>query len=218
MAFHTGTTSTFDAPDTPAPGLTACPWCDLLQREAVCTTSCVVRCWRCDGIIYRAIPGALDTALALTLAAAALFAIANVFPVMSLDLQGQHVSARLVDIVWSLQREGMAAIGAVVLVTLILTPALQIAARLYLLLPLRLGRTPRALAAASRVLDTMRRWSMVEVFVLAAIVCMHRLRQIADLEIDWGFWALGAVMLLFAATDSIFDARDLWTESARRAA
>jgi len=64
----------------------------------------------------------------------------------------------------------------------------------------------------------MRRWSMVEVFVLAAIVCMHRLRQIADLEIDWGFWALGAVMLLFAATDSIFDARDLWTESARRAA
>src|SRR6185436_5167723 len=160
MAFHTGTTSTFDAPDTPAPGLTACPWCDLLQREAVCTTSCVVRCWRCDGIIYRAIPGALDTALALTLAAAALFAIANVFPVMSLDLQGQHVSARLVDIVWSLQREGMAAIGAVVLVTLILTPALQIAARLYLLLPLRLGRTPRALAAASRVLDTMRRWSM----------------------------------------------------------
>jgi paraquat-inducible protein A len=137
---------------------------------------------------------------------------------MSLDLQGQHVSARLVDIVWSLQREGMAAIGAVVLVTLILTPALQIAARLYLLLPLRLGRTPRALAAASRVLDTMRRWSMVEVFVLAAIVCMHRLRQIADLEIDWGFWALGAVMLLFAATDSIFDARDLWTESARRAA
>ena len=109
----------------------------------------------------------------------------------------------------------MSAVGALVLLTLVLMPGLQIALRLYLLVPLRLGHVPRALARAARSFDTMRRWSRVEVFVLAAVVCMHRLAQIGRLEVEPGFWAIGAVMLLFAAADSIFDARDLWAHAAR---
>jgi len=68
------------------------------------------------------------------------------------------------------------------------------------------------MTAVSRVLAETRRWSMVEVFVLATVVCMHRLEQIADLEVGTGFWAIGAVMLLFAMADSIFDVRDLWAQ------
>lgn len=203
-------------PDTPGPGLTACPDCDLLQREVDCTASCVVRCRRCGALLYRAIPGALDTTLALTLAAAALFAIANVFPVLSLYLQGRQVSATLLEIARALHSDGMTAVGVVVFLTLIVMPGVEIAARLYLLLSLRFGRVPPALAIALRMLDTMRRWSMVEVFVLAAVVCMHRLAQIGSLQIEPGFWAIGAVMLLFAVTDSIFDARDLWMSPVRR--
>ena len=74
----------------------------------------------------------------------------------------------------------MTAVGVLVFLTLVLMPGLEIAARLYLLLPLRFGRVPPGVRrVAARLLDTMRRWSMVEVFVLAAVVCMHRLAQIA---------------------------------------
>ena len=86
MAFHTSS------------DLTACPHCDLLQREPVYVATCIVRCRRCGAVLYRAIPGALDTTLALTLAAAALFCIGNALPVMSLELQGQEVSATLIGI------------------------------------------------------------------------------------------------------------------------
>jgi paraquat-inducible protein A len=208
MAFQTRISGS-DSP-TDAPGLTACPDCDLVQREPECPAPCVVRCRRCGALLHRAIPHALDAALALMLAAAVLFVIGNIFPVMSLDLQGRHVSATLLGIARAFHDEGMPALGILVFLTLVLLPGLQIAATLYLLLPTRLGRVPRGLAAASRLLATMRRWSMVEVFVLAAVVCMHRLSQIADLGVHAGFWAIGAVMLLFAATDSVFDARDLW--------
>jgi len=196
--------------------LTACPHCDLLQREPQCATACVVRCRRCGAMLYRAIPGALDATLALTLAAAALFAIGNVFPVLSLDLQGQAIATTLFGIARALQAAGMDAVAALVLLTLLVMPALQIAARLYLLLPLRLGRIPPAFARAARALDTLRRWSMVEVFVLAAVVCMHRLAQIGQIEVDLGFWAIAAVMLLLATMDSLFDARDLWAHPAWR--
>jgi paraquat-inducible protein A len=216
MAFHTRT-SAFEPPsDALDPGLTACPDCDLVQREPECPTPCVVRCRRCGALLHRAIPQALDATLALMLAAAALFAIANVFPVMALDLQGRHVSATLFGIAHAFHNEGRTALGVLVFFTLVLLPGLQIAALLYLLLSVRLKRLPPAMTAVSRALATMRRWSMVEVFVLAAVVCMHRLAQIADLEVLAGFWAIGAVMLLFATADSIFDVRDLWAQPAAR--
>ena len=199
-----------------SPVMTACPQCDLLQREPEYAAACVVRCSRCGAVLYRAIPGALDTTLALTLAAAALFGIANVSPVLALELQGQVLSATLIGIARALHDAGMTAVGALVLLTLVVMPALQIAVRLYLLLPLRVGRIPPGFAAAARLLDAMRRWSMVEVFVLAAVVCMHRLAQIGRLEVEPGFWAVGAVMLLFAVMDSLFEARDLWGHPAWR--
>jgi paraquat-inducible protein A len=196
--------------------LIACPQCDLLQREPACTAACVVRCSRCQALLYRAIPGALDATLALSIAAAALFAVGNLFPVLSLGLQSQEVSATLVGIARALYGEGMPGLAALLLLTLVVMPALQIAARLYMLLPLFAGRVPRGLAHAARALDTMRRWSMVEVFILAAVVCMHRLAQEGRLEVEPGFWAIGAVMMLFAVMDSLFDARDLWAHPAWR--
>jgi paraquat-inducible protein A len=217
MAFQ-ARTNTFEPPsDAPGPRLTACPDCDLVQREPECEAACVVRCRRCGALLRHVVPRALDAAAALMLAAAVLFVIANVFPVMSLDLQGRHVSATVLGIARAFHDEGESAVGALVCLTLVLLPGLQIATALHLLLPVRFGRIPRALPAAARLLVAMRRWSMVEVFVLAAVVCMHRLSQIADLEVHAAFWALGAMMLLFAATDSIFDVRDLWTMSAEAA-
>jgi paraquat-inducible protein A len=216
MAFHSGSDSFELSPDAPGPSLTACPDCDLVQREPECTAACVVRCSRCGALIHRAIPHALDATLALMLAAAVLFAIANIYPVMSLDLQGRHVAATLLDVALAFHNEGRTPLGILVFVTLVLLPGLEIAAVLYLLLSLRLKRVPRGMSPVSRALAEMRRWSMVEVFVLATVVCMHRLAQIADLEVHGGFWAIGAVMLLFAMIDSIFDVRDLWIGLDRR--
>ncbi|MND01310.1 Paraquat-inducible protein A [compost metagenome] len=64
----------------------------------------------------------------------------------------------------------------------------------------------------------MRRWAMVEVFVLGAAVSIQRLDEIAQLELGPAFWAIGAVMLLTTATNSIFDTRALWSRAAGAAA
>jgi paraquat-inducible protein A len=112
--------------------------------------------------------------------------------------------------VQALADAGMTAVGFLVFMTLILMPGLEILGRLYMLVPLRFGRLPRGFALVSQILASVKTWSMVEVFVLAAVVSIHRLGQIAELEIGPGFWAICAVMVLFATTDSIFDTRALW--------
>ena len=194
--------------------LTACPDCDLVQRKPARVGSCTVSCRRCGALLYRDVLQAVDKTLALTLAAAIAFVIANIYPVMSLELQGRRVPATLLDMVQALDDQGMTSVGILIFMTLILMPALEILARLYLLVPLRFGRVPRSMGLVSQVLVSIKAWSMVEVFVLAAVVTIHRLRQIGWLELEPAFWAICAVMLLFAATDSIFDSRTLWARAA----
>src|SRR5262245_37625275 len=198
-----------------AAGLTACRECDLVQREPVCATACAVKCRRCGALLYHDITRGLDAVLALTLAAAILFVLANFLPVMSLQVQGRDVSTTLLGLTSALYDAGRPAVAALVLATLLLMPALQILMRVCLLLPLRLGGRPPHMALVTRVLATARAWGMVEVFFLAAVVCIHRLDQIGRLELEPAFWAIGGVMLLLTATDTVFDPRAPWARLAR---
>jgi len=190
------------------PALLACPECDLVQRS--CLDWGAVACCRCGATLHRRYPRALDATLALMIAAAVLFAVANVFPVMSLDLQGRHTEANLLGMAKALDAAGMTSVAILVAATVIVMPALEILAMIYLLVPLRLGLAPEGLVLVSRTLFAVRHWAMVEVFTLAALVSIGRLGYIGELELGVGFWAMGAVMFLFAVTDTIFDEHVLW--------
>ncbi len=66
----------------------ACPECDLLQREITLARGGAAHCRRCGAQLYRNIPCCLDWTVALLLAAAILFLIANTNPIVELEAQG----------------------------------------------------------------------------------------------------------------------------------
>jgi len=197
--------------------LIACPDCDLLQRSAPRSTTSA-RCARCGATLYRLVPHAHEMTLALMVAAAALFAMACSFPLMTLELHGRETAATVTGLAAAFHREGMSSIGLLVFVTLVLMPGIEIAVRLYQLVPLRLGFVPPALGPVSRLRRAVKPWSMIEVFVLAALVSIGRLDKIADLDLFPAFWALAAMMFLIAIADTIFDERTYWSYVAARAA
>ena len=200
----------FGSGERAAPALLACPECDLVQRVPADGAWGAIACCRCGATLCRRIPHALDVTLALMITAAVVFAIANVFPVMSLDMQGRHNEATLLAMAKALHRAGMTPVAVLVAVTVIVMPALEIAAMLWLLVPLKLGVAPEGLAVVSRTLAAVRPWAMVEVFTLAALVSIGRLGNLADLHLGAAFWAMGALMFLFALADTIFDEHALW--------
>jgi len=190
--------------------LLACPECDLLLHGQAGVARGEVACPRCGATLFRRFPWALDATLALMIAAAVLFAVANVYPIMSLELQGRENAGTLLGMAKALHEEGVTSAALLVVATVVVMPGLEILAMLYLLVPLRLGRAPEGLAIVSKMLFAVRPWVMAEVFTLAALVSIGRLGNFAELELGAGFWAMGAVMFLFAATDTIFDEHTLW--------
>jgi len=81
------------------PRLIACPDCDLLQRLPDLSPGASARCPRCDRELWRRREDSLNRTLALTLAAAVRYVIANAVPMLGLSAvrRGIHHSARCVQ-------------------------------------------------------------------------------------------------------------------------
>jgi paraquat-inducible protein A len=194
----------------------ACPECDLLQREPPAAEGPgTLDCPRCGAILERRIPRSLELCTSFSVTAGVLFAIGASFPVMTLELQGRWNSVSLFGVATALHAEGMTSVALLVLVTIVAMPALEIAALLYMLVPVVvLGRVPRQLGFASRLLEAVKPWAMLEVLMLAAIACIPRLEKVGPLTLGPAFWSLAAMMVLFALIDSTLEMREVWDRAA----
>lgn len=194
--------------------LIACPECDLLQRAIPLRSGHAARCTRCDAVLYHQGSGNLNRPLAFTLSAGILFLIANAFPIVGLDLQGQSSAATLFGMSRALYDENMPMLAALVFFTTILVPAVQLAAMTYVLVPLHLNRVPPGLPAALRVLQAVRPWGMIEVFILGLLVSLVKLAGMATVEPGIALWSFGGLLFLIAAAVASFDPREIWTRLA----
>ena len=188
----------------------ACHECDLLQRDVQLAPGGTARCARCGAVLYRNQPDSLDRTLAYTLGAAVLFVLANAFPIVGMEASGLRTSTTLLGMVRVLHDQDMTIVAGLVFVTTFLMPALHIGALLYMLLPIRLGRVPRGLPAMFRLVQTVRPWGMVEVFLLGTLVSLTKLAHLAHVVPGIALWSFGALMFLVAAGAAAFNPRALW--------
>jgi len=198
--------------------LIACHECDFLQAETRLPDRGTAQCIRCGAVLYKSSRAMSAPALACTLAAAVLFAVANYFPIFGFQVHETLVETTLLGAASSLYAEGMWPIAGLVFVTTLLMPALNIAAMIYLLLPLHLGRIPQRPERALRVLRHVAPWGMIEVLVLAMLVALVKLQHIATVVPGIGIVAFGALMVPLAAATALFSPREIWARIASPAA
>lgn len=188
-----------------------CPECDLLQRASPAPLGHKTLCARCDATLSVALPaGSMDRALALLIAAMLLFVIGQIYPVISMELQGVHNAALIWEGAWMLMQTGEPLVGALVLFTAVIFPLVQIIGLLLIVLPLRWGWTPAYLAWAYRLVERVRPWSMIEIFMLSVMVALVKLVHLATVIPGPGLWALLGLMGVLAWTLSTLDPEEVW--------
>ena len=192
------------------PSLVACHECDLLQREPELPQGGKALCSRCGATLYVRRRDTIDRTLALVLAAAVLFVIGNAFPVVTMEIQGQRTEALVWQGAWHLYKDGEPLVGGIVFLTAFVFPLVQIVGMLSILLPLRLGLTPRYLVPAFRSVEESRPWSMVEVFMLGVLVSLVKLSHMATVVPGVGMWAFFALIIVLASATSVLDPREVW--------
>ena len=190
--------------------LTTCHECDLLQYEVPLPEGGVAHCPRCGAELYRSHPDSLERSLALTTGAILLFAIANAFPIVGIKLEGNLIQTTLFHTAQMLYDDDMKSLAALVLLTTIIMPTLQLFAMVYLLLPIRMGHVPPHFALVFRMLHAVQPWAMVEVLMLGVLVSLVKLAGLAHVVPGIALWSFGALMMMMAAIAATFDPRALW--------
>ena len=191
------------------PALIACHECDALLHKLGLGGRDVAHCPRCDAVLYRSSSARLDRICALTLAALITFMIAQAFPILEMDVNGNRVQTTLFGAIESLWHQGMAPVAVMVFCSTVLFPLVEMAALLYLLFPLRRGRVPPGFNLVLRAIQLVRPWGMIEVFMLGIVVTIVKMVTLARVVPEAALFAFAALTLMIAVV-LMFDPMLLW--------
>ena len=201
--------------DVPAGRLIACHECDLLQTLPEVAARSAARCVRCDALLRRNPGGGLERTLALLCAAAVLYALVHLNPLVGLELQGTTVEVTLLSAIRVLWAEGAQAVAALVFATVVLFPLLEVSLLVTLLMLARAGRRSQVFPLLFRLVHSLRPWGMVEVLLLGMLVSLVKLSHLASVILGVAFWAIAALIVVLAAAARSYDPAQLWSEAQR---
>jgi paraquat-inducible protein A len=191
------------------PTLIVCEHCDSVYRKRDLEPDEIARCGRCHAVLYRASRLDIDHLLALTLAAAIVFVIANVSPVIRIAVGGMHNEANLLQAISALSRGSALIVGLVAALTLFVVPLLQIVLLGWVLLFALARRRAPGFGLAMHVLHRIRPWSMTEVFLLGVLVAIVKLSGMLNVIAGPGTYAT-VVLTVLITVIAKRDVRTLW--------
>jgi paraquat-inducible protein A len=183
---------------------------DLPRRRGLLCRRCGAHLWRLPAF------GRADP-LAFAATAAILFLLANAFPLFEISVAGDRRSSLMASGAAALARYGgdVSAVGVLVAMISLAVPALGIGLMAIALGRLnstpRPGATPRQwLAAVWRLVLHLRPWSMLDVYLLGAVVAYTRLGQLGQVAIAAGGYALAALVFVQVLVEQSLGRQRVW--------
>jgi paraquat-inducible protein A len=149
---------------------------------------------------------------ALSLAALILYVPANVFPILRLEMYG----ASSENTVWSgcvrLFQDGDWIIAVIVFLASILIPLLKLLSLFALVGAsiFKMSRWKMQRTWIYRIVDSVGRWAMLDVFVVAVLVSLVKLQKLATIIPGAGLYAFTGVVVLTLLASASFDPQLIW--------
>lgn len=191
--------------------LRECRDCGLVQSLPELQNGEVALCCRCGSMLREGGNAALSLAAASAVAGLALLAIAVHAPLASVTMQGgRFATASAWSMPESLGDAHRWGLAAVVVATLFVLPALRFVGVLGIGVSRMLRSPPSLLFWLFGRLDALRKWSMIDVFLLGATVALIRLNAWMRVDVHTGLLALAAAALCSLALDRSLDRTHWW--------
>jgi paraquat-inducible protein A len=154
----------------------------------------------------------VSRAWALVVAALILYVPANLYPVMILVSFGEATQATILGGVQELIAAEMLPLALLVFFASITVPVLKLVGLAFLLVSVqrRSRWRTRERTVIYRIVESVGRWSMLDIFVLAILAGLVRLGNIATIEPGAGAISFAAVVVITMFGAMCFDPRLLW--------
>lgn len=187
-------------------GLASCHLCGKVSPVAE------EYCPRCHSKLHLRKPHSLERTWSLLIAAMAFYFPANLLPMMDIEGLGGNSSDTILSGVINFWKKGDYLVAGIIFSASIMIPILKMIALVWLCLAAKgyVSASPKNLARLYHVTELVGRWSMVDVFVVAVLVCLVQLGIISTVTPGPAILSFASVVVLTMFSAMSFDPRLLW--------
>jgi paraquat-inducible protein A len=191
-----------------------CPTCGLAQRVDEVPPGKEAQCIRCGSVIGKPVGNSLSRTAALTLAALILYVPANIYPILGMNYYGVYSESTIYDGCVKLFQDGQWLVAVIVFLASIIIPLFKLLGLFYLTVTTKLGfeNRRRERTWIYKVIDAVGPWAMLDVFLLAVLVALVRLEQLARVYPGPGLLPFAAVVTLTILATASFDPKLIWRQ------
>lgn len=189
-----------------AEGLASCHMCGRVSPVSD------VYCPRCHSKLHLRKPHSLERTWCYLIAAMAFYLPANLLPIMNVSGLAGNSSDTILSGVFNFWKKGDFLVAAIIFSASIMIPILKMIALIWLCLAGSGVTTasPKNLSRLYHITEFVGRWSMVDVFVVAVLVCLVQLGVISTVTPGPAILSFAAVVVLTMFAAMSFDPRLLW--------
>ena len=190
----------------------ACHECDLIHTIPPLPARAAACCVRCGCVLFRAKVDSVNRTLAWTFAGLVLYVVAVSFPFLAMKNGPIGNETGLLTGIELLYRQGIIPLAALVLLTCVIIPLLQMLGLLYIFVPIKLNLRVKYAIPVFRLFKHIKPWSMMEIYMLGILVSIVKLGKMATIIPGLAVIAFGILIFVLNFALSAVDEHMVWEE------
>jgi len=173
-----------------------CHQCFTLHVETPIEDGSKACCTECNGILYRYDSKLIDHGIALSITGLIFFILANIFPLVQIEILGSEQFITIPKTIASLLDNGFYIVGLLCAFLIFIFPLMIFVINLVLFSLLKLERGEKWTKELLILLSHITPWSMTDIFLISILVALVKLIGYAQIHMGIAFWALMVFVMI----------------------
>jgi paraquat-inducible protein A len=187
-----------------------CHKCFTLNEEIAIKDGSKACCSECGNILYRYDNKRIDYSLALSITGFIFFVLANLFPLLQIDILGSEQFITIPKTIISLFENGFYIVGFVCAFLIFIFPLMIFLTNILLFTLLKMQRGEKLTKELLILLAHITPWSMADIFFISLLVALVKLIAFGQIHIGVSFWALMIFVLIDIYITKSLHLSEIW--------
>lgn len=187
-----------------------CHQCSTLHEEIPIKDGSKACCSECGGLLYSHDSRLVSHGLALSITGLIFFILANVFPLVKMDILGNEQFITLPKTIYSLLDSGFYLVGFLCLFLIFIFPLMIFLINILLFSLLKMKKGVKTTKELMILLAHIVPWNMADIFLISILVALVKLVAFGQVHIGISFWALMVFVLIDVYITKRIRLVDLW--------
>ncbi|WP_373030160.1 paraquat-inducible protein A [Sulfurovum sp.] len=190
--------------------LIICKQCFTLHEEVPIEDGTKACCSECGAILYRYDSKLIEHGLALSITGFIFFVLANLFPLVQIEILGHEQFITIPKTIFSLFESEFYIVGLICIFLIFIFPLMIFTINILLFILLKMERHEKLTKELLILLSHIIPWSMTDIFLISILVALVKLIGYAQIHMGVSFWALIVFVLIDLYIVKRLNLSELW--------